>query len=147
MTVETWDNDAEALLIIDSLYGHSNWTWAQYDRDYGNTTLAQLESIVAERLGLKSAEVQWMTPDALRQSLGSKKIRLANPEHARRRENWMHERHPGWSLLAWRDRTGLAWETLDKFRRGITTSRTPSHQAQLAKSENVPFSTVRALDL
>ena len=32
------------------------------------------------------------------------------------RRRWMDKKHPGWSLPDWREHTGLAYETLKKYR-------------------------------
>jgi hypothetical protein len=63
------------------------------------------------------------------------------------RAAWMDKRHPGWSLVQWRDHakaagTTLAYETLKKYREGVMTNRTPSVRADLAQVENVQFSDI-----
>jgi len=137
----------EALGVMDDFYGHSDWTWEQYDRDYyARSTLGQLQSIVRDALGLKyDLDLQTMTPDQVRQALGSLKTQRSQEEHATRRQAWMDERHPGWSLLDWRTHTGsggLAYGTLKKYRVGITSNQTRRVRAALAKAENVPINTV-----
>jgi hypothetical protein len=66
---------------------------------------------------------------------------------AAKRSSWMDKRHPGWSLNRWRDhakdaKTTLAYETLRRYRAGITTTQTPGVRADLARVEKVAFSEV-----
>jgi hypothetical protein len=63
---------------------------------------------------------------------------------AKVRRAWMDQQHPGWSLVRWREHTGLAYETLKKYSNGITTNRTSSIRGDLARKENVAFSAVPA---
>lgn len=65
-----------------------------------------------------------------------------NAKRAKVRSEWLDERHPGWSLVDWRDHTGAAYETLRNYRDGITTTQTRSVRAKLAKAEGVEFSIV-----
>jgi hypothetical protein len=64
------------------------------------------------------------------------------PSCAAVRQAWMDERHPGWSCVEWSKHTGNAYETIKKYWDGITTNRTRSVRADIAKAEEVAFSTV-----
>jgi hypothetical protein len=65
-----------------------------------------------------------------------------NAKRAKVRSEWLDERHPGWSLVDWREHTGAAYETLRNYRDGITTTQTRSLRAKLAKAEGVEFSII-----
>jgi hypothetical protein len=65
-----------------------------------------------------------------------------NAKRAKVRTEWLDERHPGWSLVDWREHTGAAYETLRNYRDGITTTQTRSVRAKLAKAEAVEFSII-----
>jgi hypothetical protein len=63
-------------------------------------------------------------------------------QRAAARQAWMDKQHPGWSAVEWSKQTGNAYETIKKYRDGVTTNRTPSIRADIARAENVEFSAV-----
>jgi hypothetical protein len=68
--------------------------------------------------------------------------KAAEHKRAAERQAWMDQRHPGWSCLEWSQRTGNAYETIKKYRDGVTTNRTSSIRADIARAEKVEFSAV-----
>jgi hypothetical protein len=78
--------------------------------------------------------------ERLRHPRGSK--RKPDLDRGKERRKWMDSRRPGWSLLDWSQHTRLAYETLKKYRDGITTTRTPYVRNRISAAEHIEFSTV-----
>jgi hypothetical protein len=83
----------------------------------------------------------WSRLYTVRAPTGLAGMRAEN-EVAAERQRWMSKRRPGWSLVDWRNHTGIAYETLKKYWKGITTRKTLGVRADLAKKENVALSVV-----
>jgi len=63
-------------------------------------------------------------------------------ERAAERQTWMDRQHPGWSCVEWSKHTRNDYKTIKKYHDGVTTNRTKSIRADIARAEKVEFSIV-----
>ncbi len=110
----------------------------------------EFEEIMCEEIdgaansgGLNDFEREQLRIEAVRDESSVELVPIPLPPAlAAKRQAWMEARHPGWSLVAWRDHTGLAYDTLKKYKAGVQTTQTRSVRRTLAEKEMVVFSTV-----
>ena len=92
--------------------------------------------------GLNTFERDQLRLETLRESSEDPGPIPVPPAPVTKRQAWMEARHAGWSLVDWRDHTGIAYDTLKKYRDGVSTTKTRSVRRTLAEKEHVEFPTV-----